>query len=80
MTLKALATNVEIQGNVRISIWDDMGEEEVEVHELRYVDGLRARLNDPELHHLRNLKVTFMFTPEDGYLHIELERKNNERS
>lgn len=78
MTLKTLATNIEIQGDVRISIWDDMGEE-VEVHEIPQIGDLRIALNDPELYHLRNMHVTFMFTPGDGFLHIELKdtRKGN---
>ena len=72
MTLKTLSTNIEVQGDIRISIWDDMGSEEIEVHELRYVNDLRSTLYRGDLYHLRNLPVTFLFAPGDGFLHIEL--------
>lgn len=74
MTLKYLCKNVEVQSNIRISIWDYMGEEEVEVHEFQYVDNLIARLNSMEGgKRLLNLEVKFLFAPGDGYLHIELD-------
>lgn len=75
MTLKSLATNVEIQGDIRISIWDDMGESETEIHEFSQVDSLSGTLSKPAFHYLRNLQVTYMFAPGDGFLHIELKQK-----
>lgn len=73
MTLRTLTKEVEIQGNVRLSIWDDQGEE-VEVHEFQYVDNLAIDINNlSNGKQLNRRKVHFVFAPGDGFLHIELE-------
>lgn len=74
MTLKTLCKEVNVQGNIRLSIWDELGEEEIEVHEFCYVDGLASHINTlPNGKQLNRMNVHFMFAPGDGFLHIELK-------
>ena len=70
MTFKNLVTNITVQGNVRISEWED--DEELYVYEFTYVDNLLSLVSTEELRYLLKKHVKFMFTPGDGYLHIEL--------
>jgi len=73
ITLRTLAKETEVQGDVRISIWDDMGEEEIEVHEFFYVSNLAVEINRlPNCKQLYQMKVHFIFASGDGFLHIEL--------
>ena len=72
MTLKTLAKEIEIQGDVRLSVWNDQGEE-MEVHEFQYVSSLGSHINElPNAKQLNRMKVHFIFAPGDGFLHIEL--------
>jgi len=68
MTLKTLMKGNCIQGDIRLSVWDDQGEEK-EVKCLTYVDNLAC---EEDAQRLKNKKVNFIFAPGDGYLHIEL--------
>ena len=73
MILRTLVKEIEIQGDVRLSVWNDQGEE-VEVHEFQYVDNLAIDINQlPNSKQLNRMKVHFVFAPGDGYLHIELD-------
>lgn len=78
MTLKTLVKNVQIQGDVRLSVWDSC--DEVEVHEFQIAENLYSYVNAlPNFSKLLRMKVKYMFAPGDGYLHIELTDEN-ERS
>lgn len=67
MTLKTLMNGNCIQGDIRLSLWEDS--EETEVEELRYCDNLAC---EEAAKKWKNKKVNFIFAPGDGYLHIEL--------
>lgn len=72
MTLRTLAKETMVQGNVKIEIWEDS--EPIEEYSFTYVDNLLATLSSyPETKQLLKRRVKFMFCSGDGYLHIELE-------
>lgn len=72
MTLKTFVREIGVQGDVRLSVWNDQGEE-VEVHEFPYVDNLAIDINQlPNAKQLYRMKVHFVFAPGDGFLHVEL--------
>ena len=72
MTLRTLAKETMVQGNIKIEIWEDS--EPVEEYLFTYVDNLIATLNStPETKKLLKRKVKFIFSSGDEYLHIELE-------
>lgn len=65
-----LIKNVSIQGDVRLSVWNDGEETAVEYF---------CNVEDMKLEPCRlyaRLKVNYIFSCGDGYLHIELEGKN----
>ena len=68
MKLKDLLTKITVQGDIRISIWDEMGEYEVEVREFYGEGGLTpSAVSD-----WKNKLVTYIFVGQDNMLHIEL--------
>lgn len=67
MKLKALLKETCIQGDVRISIWNE--DEEVEVREILG----HECLTDSDIRGFQNLNVKYVFASRDGMLHIELE-------
>jgi len=76
MTLYELCKAVTIQGNVRISIFDEAGEEENVFYIHDIVDDL---LWDFSCEHdfregMEDYEVTYMFVGQDNYLHIELQK------
>lgn len=72
MTLRTLAKETMVQGNVKIEIWEDS--EPIEEYSFTYVDDFLATLSSyPETKQLLKRRVKFMFCSGDGYLHIELE-------
>lgn len=72
MKLRTLVKEIEIQGDIYLSIWDDYGEE-VESYQFEYVDNFSSTLNSLEnAKQLYRMKVRFVFSGGDGYLHIEL--------
>lgn len=71
MTLKDLVSKVTIQGDVRVSIWDELGEEEVRVLDFFGLD--RLSLND--VSEVKMMRIKYMFVGGDGILHIELVPK-----
>lgn len=73
MTLYELVDNVKLQGNIRISMWDFMGETEKviatwenSVNEL-FVGDIEDEWAD--------LIVDYIFCPGDGWLHIEVKEE-----
>ena len=71
MTLKDLVSKVIIQGDVRISIWDELGEEEVRVLDFFGLD----RLSLHDVSEIKMMRVKYMFVGGDSILHIELDPK-----
>lgn len=72
MTLRTLAKETMVQGNVKIEMWEDS--EPIEEYSFTYVDNLLVTLSSyPETKQLLKRRVKFMFCSGDGYLHIELE-------
>ena len=65
MTLKELTSETRIQGNVRLSAWND--DEEIFVKEYENTDGWKC-----DLTRYNEWEVNYMFCPGDGFLHIEL--------
>ena len=71
LTLYELVSDVTIQGNVRISYWEN-DEEQV----IRTFDGVEYILNHQIPKRYRDADVIYMFCPGDGYLHIEVESED----
>lgn len=69
MKLKDLLKKVTVQGDVRISVWDIMGEEEVIVREFSCMDSLRRS----DVMELGDMEICYMFAAPNGVLHIELD-------
>ena len=57
---------ITIQGNVRLSVWED--DEESMVKEIRQT----LDLDNENLKEYENREITYMFAGDDGFLHIEL--------
>ena len=89
MKLIDLLESVTIQGDVRLSVWDE-DDEEIAVCE---IDGICDTLREYDLEkegmildltgrgtYVKdwvNYDVTYIFTANDGYLHIELRKELN---
>ncbi len=70
MKLCNITENVTVQGNIRISMWDDSGENETVVYTKDACDGLYI----PKwLKKYADHKVLYMFAAPDGFLHIEIQ-------
>lgn len=69
MKLRDLLKKVTVQGDIRISVWDHMGEEEVIVREFSCMGSL-CRCDVMEL---GDMEICYMFAAPDGVLHIELD-------
>ncbi len=69
MKLKDLIKKVPIQGDIRISMWDDMGENEFFVRNFFSVD----RIFISDVKDIQNKEILYMFCGPDGMLHIELD-------
>lgn len=69
MKLRDLLKKVTVQGDIRISVWDQMGEEEVIVKEFSCMDSLRRC----DVMELGDMEICYMFAAPDGALHIELD-------
>ena len=67
MTLFELVNDVTIQGDVRISTWK--GDEEKILLEIDSTDDLTTAELDEAW---EDAEVTYLFSPGDGYLHIEV--------
>jgi hypothetical protein len=67
MTFGELIENITIQGKVRLSKWVDEEEVVVKYYETENLDGEKIPRG------WRELEVSYLFTPVDGYLHIELK-------
>lgn len=79
MLLKKLISDVTIQGNVYISVWDD-DDNELDTFFFEHQDNLQGTLNFADTEkYLLNLPVKYMFCPGDGYLHIELRKERRTR-
>lgn len=70
-TLEDLLDNVTVQGDVRVSTWEN--EEETVIGTFDGVEYLSA--NNVLLKKWRDAEVVYMFAPGDGFLHIEIERR-----
>ena len=79
MALYELCHNITIQGNVRISIFDEDGEEEKVFYIDQVVDDLLWDFSCEQdfEEEMVEYEVTYLFVGGDGYLHIELQKKEN---
>ena len=77
MTLYELCKAATIQGDVRISIFED-GEEETVIYIDQVIDDLLWDLScQPEYENgMEDYEVNYMFAGKDGYLHIELVKED----
>ena len=85
MTLYDLMENINLQGDIRLSVWDD-DDEEIAVCEIRECQGLDCYELDKAGYGLdvngncvryvdwNMYEVKYMFCGGDGYLHIELAK------
>ena len=78
MTLYELCKATTIQGNVRISIFDESGEEEKVFYIDQVIDDL---LWDFSCEHdfrepMVDYEITYLFVGKDNYLHIELQKED----
>jgi len=76
MKLSDMVSNMTIQGNIRISVWakDLAGfENERVLFEQKNVDSLSWSDLDEKW---EDWEVNYLFTPGDGYLHIELTEED----
>ena len=71
MTLYDLVNDVCLQGDIRISAWDESGEEETVI---RTFDGTEYVLTHQIPKKWENAEVTYMFCASDGFLHIEVSK------
>ena len=70
LTLGDLFENVAVQGNVRISTWEDDHETVLKwFDEVEYVPA-----HHRSLERWLDAEVLYMFAPGDGFLHIEIEK------
>jgi len=69
MKLGYLAKSIEIEGDIRLSLWGDK-DEELEVVYLRNVYGLAG---EKAVQNWKNKTVKYMFAGTDGFLHIEVK-------
>lgn len=76
MTLYELCHDISIQGNVRVSIFDEDGEEEKVFYIDQVVDDLLWDFScDPDFEEeMIEYEVTYLFASKGGYLHIELQK------
>lgn len=89
MTLYDLMENMSIQGNIRLAVYDESGDE-IDHRDIDFCDGLSNwhvnQLSD--MHHdrigrieccdLKWCEVLCMFCGKDGYLQIALEVKEDD--
>lgn len=68
MTLTELANGITLQGDIRISMWEDGEETRVKTYTM--TDDL-SFMNIPKW--AKEKEVDFVFCGGDGYLHIELK-------
>lgn len=71
MTLIELTEDTTIQGNVRISYWDD--DEEYVIYQIENTECLRL---PAKLRKYRQRDVKYIFCPGDNFIHIEIEHKS----
>ena len=76
MTLYELCQGATIQGNVRISIFDEDGEEEKVFYIDQVVDDLLWDFSCEQdfEEEMIEYDVTYLFVGKDNYLHIELQK------
>lgn len=67
MNLYELVYTVILQGNIRISMWN--GDDETILFQEEDVDYFRSSQVKDEW---MDYRVTYMFCPGDGYMHIEV--------
>ena len=67
MTVEELANQITLQGDIRISLWEDGEETRVKTYTM--VDNL-SYMRIPTW--VEDKEVNFIFCGGDGYLHIEL--------
>ena len=67
MTLYELVNSITIQGNVRLSIFEDDSEKSTD-YKGTY------DLSDEDIEEFEDMMVTYMFYGDDGFMHIELEK------
>lgn len=89
MKLYELMDNMEIQGNIRLAVYDDCGKE-IDYRDIDFCDGLDSyelrKLSDIDLgsgevlecDDLQWCEVMYMFCEKDCYLRIELEYKEDD--
>jgi len=76
MTFYDLCKATTIQGNVRVSVFNEDGEEET----VMYIDEVMIDLLCDVSHHpdfreeMEDYEVTYLFAGTDNYLHIELQK------
>lgn len=68
MTLVELANEITLQGDIRISLWEDGEETKVKTYTM--TDDL-SYMNIPKW--AKEKEVNFLFCGGDGYLHVELK-------
>ena len=68
MKLKDLVSKVIIQGDIRLSVWDEDDDEEIKVTYIKSSDMLTVS----DISDYKNLIVKYMFVAQDNVLHIEL--------
>ena len=68
-TLYDLVNSTTVQGDIKITIFDELGHE-IEEWQTKYCDDLsNADISDFEF-----MEVNYIFCGSDGFLHIELEK------
>ena len=71
MTFGYLRNHTTIQGNVKLTMWDEQGNVKYE----DTVDGTED-INLCGLHLWDAFEIKYMFAAPDGYLHIDFERED----
>lgn len=86
MTLYDLMEDITIQGDVRLALFDEGGDE-IAVAEFKGLDGFcfhdllqheevtTIHGDRVEVDEWGNLEVTYIFCPGDGFLHIEVQQE-----
>lgn len=72
MTLYDLVSQVTLQGDIRLSVWDEDGEE-IEVEEYDNCEYLSCHV----VKRYENLEILYIFSATDSKLHIELEAEKH---
>ena len=71
MTFGQLRKRIILQGNIKLTMWDSMGN-------IKYEDSVEdtENINNNGLHLWDAQEVKYMFASSDGFLHIDFERED----